>query len=342
MNEHRETAAARRRRRLLAAALPLALAGCGLFPREKKVEEPTLPEPPSLSSIVTYPVLRVPIARVISGSADLTPVRTTSLYFKESGRVQTLAVEPDQAVVRGAVLAQLDIGDLEHQLRLAELDREIARTTLEKMRGMGSNSLDIRIQDLVLQKHEETIAYLSARAEAATIRAPYDGVVTSVLVQVSDRVADYATVLVMSDPKVMELQMTVTQDQFAEIHRGQEAKVRAGDGSWLPVSIVQTTHRDPARDASVGRDEYLVHLSLPGKGIDFREASRVNAEIVLERKADALVIPLAGLREFQGRTYVRVLEGETRREADVRTGIRTETEVEIVEGLAEGALVIGR
>lgn len=48
------------------------------------------------------------------------------------------------------------------------------------------------------------------------------------------------------------------------------------------------------------------------------------------------------LREFRERTYVRVLDGEQRREVDVRVGVRTDTQVEILSGLEAGELVIGK
>ena len=54
------------------------------------------------------------------------------------------------------------------------------------------------------------------------------------------------------------------------------------------------------------------------------------------------LITSAALREFSGRTYVRVLTDGVRREVDVRTGIHTGTRVEIVDGLEEGELVIGK
>ena len=43
-----------------------------------------------------------------------------------------------------------------------------------------------------------------------------------------------------------------------------------------------------------------------------------------------------------GRTYVRLLDGEARREVDVVVGIEGDRMVEIAEGLAEGDVVILR
>ena len=42
----------------------------------------------------------------------------------------------------------------------------------------------------------------------------------------------------------------------------------------------------------------------------------------------------------RGRNYVLVMDGDSRKEADVQTGLITDTEVEIVSGLEEGQQVI--
>jgi multidrug efflux pump subunit AcrA (membrane-fusion protein) len=70
--------------------------------------------------------------------------------------------------------------------------------------------------------------------------------------------------------------------------------------------------------------------------------TRLSARVILEERLDTLAIPISALREFKDLTYVRVLEGDVRREVYVKTGIRTETQVEILEGLEEGMLVVGR
>ncbi|MNY77606.1 macrolide transporter subunit MacA [compost metagenome] len=62
--------------------------------------------------------------------------------------------------------------------------------------------------------------------------------------------------------------------------------------------------------------------------------------IILEKRENVLVIPSTGLRQYIGRNYVQVLEGESRKEIDVEKGLVTATEVEIRAGLKEGQKVI--
>jgi hypothetical protein len=60
----------------------------------------------------------------------------------------------------------------------------------------------------------------------------------------------------------------------------------------------------------------------------------------LARKENVLIIPRGALRNFQGRDYVLVVDGETSREVDVERGLVTPTEAEIAAGLAEGQQVV--
>ena len=99
---------------ILAAGILLC---CGLFPKEKTAQEPILPEPPTTSSSITYPVTRGDIEEGIEGTAQITAVREVALYFKEAGRIREINAAPNQKVAAGDVLARLDIGDLEYQLR---------------------------------------------------------------------------------------------------------------------------------------------------------------------------------------------------------------------------------
>lgn len=68
--------------------------------------------------------------------------------------------------------------------------------------------------------------------------------------------------------------------------------------------------------------------------------NQADITIVTQKRDQVMVIPRAGLRNYMGRDFVQVLDGESRKEIDVEKGIVAATEVEIRKGLSEGQQII--
>ena len=317
----------------------LALGGCGLLREERVAEAP--PEPPVARSLHTFPVELTDLLETVDGYATATPVRQTSLYFIEGGRLRTLNVEAQDEVKEGQILAQLEIEDLQHRHELAQIDVELARVRLEKAKAVGS-VFDEQGEELALRRAHADLRYLERRVAAATIRAPHDGVIYRVQIKPSDLVVEYDPVIDILDPTELELRMRVTEEDFIRIRPGIRARVETGRGQWVEATVTQATHKNPRLDATVRRDEYLAHLATAEPLPDLELYEGMSAQGIIGESEQTLVIPRSALREFRGRTYVRVLDGETRYEVDVRTGIETQTHVEILDGLKQGDLVISR
>ena len=328
--------------RLLIIAAAIVVTSCGFFPDEAEPEAFELPEPPQISRAATYPVEREEIMEVIEGTVRVTPIREVSLYFKVSGRIHLIDIQPEQQVSEGELLGQLEIDDLAHSLALSRIDLRIAEALYSRMQASDAATIDLEIESLRLQKQRLAVSYLEKKVSAATIVSPFDGVIKRVQVKVSDLVREYDPVVVISDPTELEMQMSVNQDEYYEIDNTMAAEIQEARDEWIPVEIIQTTHLNPRVDASVSREEYIVHLAFKDPAKELRLNERKTGRIIIKRHESALVIPSAALREFGDRTYVRVLDDGVRREVDVRTGIHTGTRVEIVDGLEEGELVIGK
>ena len=294
------------------------------------------------TSAPTYPVERRDLAVEIERVARVQSVRLLELYFQEGGRLAELNVGTGDRVTEGRILARIASGPLQHSLRLAEIDLEIDRLRAASQ-NPGSSNVDRQIRQLELSKREESVDFLRRRLEAHTIRAPYDGVITRVNPEVDEVVEGYRTIIEIADPSDLELQMEVSVDQFDRMEVGQSAQVEITAGTWAPGTVSRLTTRTSGRDAALRREEYVVHLRLDeADAVSFRMGARHAARVLVDFRRDTLLIPVAALREFQGRTYVRVLEGVRRREVDVKVGVRTDTRVEILEGLESGQTVIGK
>ena len=338
------------RGRRAASACPLApallvvalLTSCSALPDDEKEGLRELPSIPLRSRAVTYEVERIDLAVEVRGTAVVTPTREVELYFREPGRLTELNVGVRDEVRDGQVLARLESSDLEQELRLAEIDLEIARLRHEALTAGSVTRTERVINQLELSKQEIRTDYLRDRVGAYVIRSPYTGYVKTVRGKVGELIQEYNTIIEVSDPTELELQMRVNVDEFERVVAGQQALVEVTRGSWMPGEAVAVTSRNQATDPTLRRDEYIVHLALEESGIELRAQGRLTARVVIESRPQTLVIPAAGLREFRDRTYVRLLEGEQRREVDVQVGVRTDTQVEILTGLEAGQLVIGK
>lgn len=325
--------------------LTWVLTGCALLPKEEVEEAPALAEPPP-SRTVTYTVKRGHIAEEIRGLGRVAGTREADLYFTAAGRVKTLAVQTGDAIKQGELLAQLETGDLEYQLRVAQVDLEEQSQRLsqaERLAEINGIKNDPTVRDLQydLERTRLRITNLRERIAAATILAPFGGRVTSVRTQEGREIKEYETILTVVDPTQLEIQLEVSnQSDLNRIVPGQKARVQIARGQWVGAAVYQVP--SPTEEKAPGVPERRVRLRLTDPSLRLNFDDLVETVIVVREKDDALLVPNAAVRQFFGRTFVRVLEGDARREVDVEIGIQGATETEVLVGLKEGQIVVGR
>ena len=83
-----------------------------------------------------------------------------------------------------------------------------------------------------------------------------------------------------------------------------------------------------------------VELSQSPGQLGYEVGDMVNMSILLEKKAEALWLPVQAVRAFEGRYFVIVQDGEVERRVDIKVGILDDDRIEITEGLAEGQVVV--
>jgi macrolide-specific efflux system membrane fusion protein len=133
-------------------ATGVLLAGCSLFPNEEAVLAPPLVEP----AVVNYEVAKVEratLVKSVKGSSTFTATEKKELYFKDpKGRLKSFLVKSGDAVKKGQVLAELDAGDLEHEIEVAKY--ELDKAKLELMAVQQDNRYEVEAARLDVQKAE--------------------------------------------------------------------------------------------------------------------------------------------------------------------------------------------
>jgi macrolide-specific efflux system membrane fusion protein len=343
---------------VLGLSLLMGASGCALLPDEMQEEDIPTITPPKLAEKPTYTVSTETIETKVRGSGKIMSTKEETLFFiSENGRVKGMHVEIGQQVAAGELIAELDVTELENNLRQQRLQfrsEELnMKQTLRKADEMTEEELEQAKINFELKR--TALVELEEKIARARLTAPFDGTVVGLHKKPGDTVQAYETVAVLADMTKLTVAVNMSKDNLKNIAVGMETEVdinangsHKGEVLRLPVASNDQNNGgyDPWNPNPVVQvdspDKYLlIQLESFPEGVT--RDTPLSAAVVIERKEQAVVIPPSSLRTYGGRTYVQVMEKDgTKREVDVEVGQQTATQVEIRKGLEPGMKVVGR
>ncbi|MEZ4712021.1 MAG: efflux RND transporter periplasmic adaptor subunit [Caldilineaceae bacterium] len=220
---------------------------------------------------------------------------------------------------------------------------ELAQMEVERL-SAGVDPLlvnDVRRAELQVQK-------LEAAIKDAQITAPFDGQLMSISLVAGQAADAYKPVAVIADISSLEVSADLISSQLEGVAEGMRAEVTLvsrpgvileGEIRRLPFPFGSGSSGTTVEDLDKST---RVSLTESAADAGYEEGDLVRVKVELERKDDVLWLPPQALRNFDGRMFAVIKDGEAQRRVDVTVGIQTAEKVEIEEGLEEDQVVIGQ
>lgn len=203
--------------------------------------------------------------------------------------------------------------------------------------------VDPSLSNQVAQLDREVEGIKQQIAQSVLV-APTAGTVTAVYAATGDLVASGEPILVIANLETVEVQAPLLDRELQAVTEGMAAlgTLPSRPGTNFPMTIRQLPYPYGTGEQNSEADSFA-HIAFddPAQADELRIGERVEIAILLERHEDVLWLPPAAIREFNGRLFVVVQEGEAQKRLDVKIGLQNENQVEIVSGVAEGQLVVG-
>jgi RND family efflux transporter MFP subunit len=240
-------------------------------------------------------------------------------------------------VTAGDVLARLDNTEPQAVLRELVARESFAIRDLTRLRDLAARNVGTQ-QDLERAESEEAriealIAAQESRLKSYVLRAPLDGVVLRQEGEVGE-IADPAEVLFwVGQPRPLQIVAEVNEEDIPRVAPGQRTLLRADAFPDAPLEATVasiTPMGDPVAKT------YRVRFALP-EGTPLMIGMTVEVNVVTATRPDALLVPVGALT---ANGAVLVVEDGRAQRREVATGIRGTTQVEIVEGLKQGEMVV--
>ncbi|WP_019636200.1 efflux RND transporter periplasmic adaptor subunit [Paenibacillus fonticola] len=338
----------------------IGASGCGLLPNEEEEEDIPVITPPTISKKPEYEVRKEPIELQVKATGKILSQREEPLYFsndKGATHIKNVRVKAGDHVAEGDILIELDVEDLQKQLRKKKLDfrkqeiamKETLRTKDEK------EEFEFEEATIVFEEARQELIDLEQQIADGTLRAPFAGTIISLKAEKGGTIKAYESLGVISDTSALVVGATFSKDDLEKLAVGMKATVDINTfGTFNGKVKVMPSATDSSGDNGGNNgmggnapekdsiDKYLI-VELEKWPEELGRGTMLSVSIVTQRIEDAVVIPISTLRTVGSRTYVQVIEPDgTKREADVEVGIQTPTDVQIVKGLEPGQKVVGR
>jgi multidrug efflux pump subunit AcrA (membrane-fusion protein) len=342
---------------LTSIALSVAVTGCGLLPKEPVEEDLSAIQLPKISEKPKYEVTTKTLETTVSGSGKIMSTQEKTMYFTLDGkRLKKLYIQSGDVVRAGQPLAELDVEDMQKQLRTQRLQfkskelqmKELLRTRDEK------DPVEFEQEMLSFEEARQALVDMEQDIAKATLTAPFGGTVVSVAVQEGAQIKAYDTICVVADPSRLTVAATLSKDDLAKVALGMEVRVDVNNVPGLIGKVKQLPNPAPENNNGGGGlpgqgnsqierlDQYLlVDVAKLPKAVT--RGTPLSVSVIVNRKENAIVVPLSTIRNVGARTYVQVAEDNgTKREVDVEVGQQTSTDAEILQGLTPGQKVVGK
>lgn len=222
--------------------------------------------------------------------------------------------------------------------------------------SLSNYPLDIKNQELNVLARQNALADAKDKLNDYYIRAPFDGIITNILVKAGDTISGGVIATLITDDKIAEV--SLNEVDAAQVKIGQDAILTFDalpnvslKGKVVEISTIGTE--------SQGVVSYGIKISFEDKNQEIKPGMSVTAKIIANFKDNVLLVPNLAIKTFSGNKYVDkpfdkisqdkvsisirggiTLSSTTRQ--IIKTGLANDEFSEVLEGLEEGDIIILR
>lgn len=270
---------------------------------------------------------------------------------KELARIQKLA-ESGTVSAQALDEARLNFDTAQLELERAQSDLESTRATL------AANRLEVqRLREVIARKRIERQEILSQidQAEAALARATHDLEIAKVISPIDGFVLERyergerplalgTQLLLLGRPEDIEVIADVLSEDALRLNPGDEVIYDSGPSRLeLSGAVKRIEPQGFTKLSSLGVEQQRVNVisSVDDPPDQLGVGFRLHARYFVGAKENALIVPRFAVMQAPDQTfYVFVVQDGKIERQPVTLGLRSDLEIEIVDGLTEESLVV--
>jgi membrane fusion protein (multidrug efflux system) len=314
----------------------------------KMASTPNVMPPTTVSSVT---VKEEDWAPMLSAVGSISPVQGAIVAAELGGVVSDIKFENGGSAKKGDVLMRLDTSSEEALLRSSEAEAELARTDLERTRGLASQKVisksELDAAESKFRRLTAIVDQMSSNIRKKTIVAPFDGQLGIRQVNVGQMINAGQQVVPLTSLDPVFADFALPQQYIGQLTPGLEVQVttdalpgRVFNGKLTAInSMVDSSTRN-----------IMLQATLESRDHALRPGMFAKAEVTLPEKHKTLVVPGSAISYAPFGDSVFVIdkkkdektgkESQVIRQQFVRVGEARGDFVAITQGLKAGDMVV--
>lgn len=290
--------------------------------------------------VVVAPVRTERLALEIEALGTARANESVEITAKVANPVTAVRFTEGQRVRRGEVLVELDGAQERAELAVAEAALVESRRQYERSRELYDTRVlsesQIEQIEATFKGNEARVAVARARLADTVVRAPFDGRVGLRRVSVGSLISPGTVITTLDDTSIIKLDFSVPESYVSAVRPGLAIRARSvafADTDFEGKVSSVDTRVDPSTRSVTVRAE------LPNPTGQLKPGMFLTVRLA-RGAVDALLVPEEALVPEQGDVFVYVVADGTADKRLVRVGERQVGDVQVLEGLAAGEMVV--
>ena len=290
----------------------------------------------------------------IDATGTIEPVNSVDLSATASGTLEQVLVKQNEQVTKGQKLAVIESKALTstQQEALNTLNnKQSYYQRLHSLYKQGAVSFQT-MDDAKLDYLNAKAAYEKAQADVndTIVFAPMDGTVIGEPMKtgetVSQGLSSQMVIMTIADLSSMQIELLVDETDIGGVAIGQNVEFTVDaypDRTFHRVvsNISKKEYSSSSSSSSSSVVYYTVYVNINSNELQgLYPSMTARATIKGKEDTDALIIPVTAVRSDTEGSYVYKMESGKLKKVYIKTGITTDTKVEVTSGLSAGDQVV--
>lgn len=273
-------------------------------------------------------------------NGDLIPDEEVDLSFETSGKITDINFTEGSTVQKGQLLAKINdrplqaqLKKLQAQLKLAE-DRVFRQNALLVKDAVSKEAYEQVKTDLASLNAD--IDLIKANIQQTELRAPFDGIIGLRQVSVGSYASPTTIVAKLTKISPLKINFSVPERYAKEIKKGTRLTFSL-DGYLKDFDATVYATESKVNPAS---RTLSVRALYPNTGTKLLPGRFASIKIKMHEIPNAIAIPSEAIVPEMGKSKVYLYKNGKSMPVEVKTGLRTDTQVQIINGLHVGDTII--